>query len=128
LHDAPPDRLRRIAIAAATLAVDHVSDAPHALGQAVAELQVGTISPTTAQVVADLAERLDDRYLVMHDDQEPGGLSAGWELAFQVARAAAAVTSAYDPDPIVAAREGVYEALAAVGDDALVVETVIATL
>lgn len=63
---------------------------------------------------------------MLHDDEKPGGAALGWEAAFQVARAAAAVTYACDLDPLVAAREGVYEALAAVGDDALIVETVVA--
>jgi hypothetical protein len=77
--------------------------------------------------VLKLAAELDDRYLDLHDDEKPGGRDPGWEAAFVTARAAAAVAYAYDPDPVVASGEAVYECFAVIGDPAVVLEIVTAT-
>ena len=127
LSTASPERLRRIAIAAAAAAVDRAPDSPLLLTLAVADLRRGALDAPSRDAVMKLAAELDDLYLDLHDDEKPGGATAGWEAAFVTARAAAAVAHAYDPDPAVASREAVYESFAVIGDPAVVLEIVTAT-
>ena len=108
----PPERCRRVALAAAKRAVDAWADHPAALDAAL----VGA-SPGLRAEVQRLAEDLDDRYLDLHDDEKPGGQSPGWEAAFRRARTAAAVVSALDPDPNKAACGALYEASYALDED-----------
>ena len=127
LTRATHDRLKRIAVAAAAVAVDRTKGCPAVLRNAVAELQLGEHVDTSKEAVAALAAELDDQYLDLQDDEKPGGRSPGWEEAFNLARAAAAVAYAYDADPVVAAGEAVYEGLAAIDDVTVMLETVTTT-
>ena len=67
--------------------------------------------------VDDAAAELDDRYLDLHDDEKSGGRTAGWEEAFRLARAAASLGFALDPDATIAALNATYEALHALDGD-----------
>jgi hypothetical protein len=60
---------------------------------------------------------LDERYVDLHDDEEPNGRTPGWEDAFRLARASAAVASALDADARRAASGAIYEASYALGED-----------
>ena len=127
LATAPPDRLRRIAIAAAEVAVDRTTASSPVLAKAVAELRRGVLDVKSRDAVTRLANELDERYLELHAAKDSGDVSPRQEVAFGRARAAAAVAFAYDPDPAVAAGEAVYEAVAATGDVMGMLDTVTAT-
>jgi hypothetical protein len=128
LATAPSDRLRRIAVAAAEVAVDRTAGSSPLLAKAVAELRRGVLDIESRDAVTRLANELDDRYLELHvAEEDSGDVSPRQEVAFARARAAAAVAYAYDPDPALAAGETVYEAVAATGDAAGMLDIVTAT-
>lgn len=122
---ASPERRRRIAIAVAALALRSLPSSPQELHSALSEIQSGALDPATRVRVAEVAARLDDRYLDMFDDEKPGGRTEGWEEVFHSARAAAALGFAFADDATVAANEAAYEALHALdGDEAALSATV----
>jgi hypothetical protein len=128
IASASVNRQRRIAAEVAAYALSSLPNRPPELDAAVAELMSGRRDPATRRIVAGVAERLDQLYLEMHDDEKPGGRTAGWEPAFSVARAAAAVAFAFEDDPRVAAFESTYEAIHAVdGDEAAIKSVVLET-
>lgn len=107
---ASEDRRRRIAIAVARAALDRQPRPPRQLSEALSELAMGHVDPATVAQVREIAERLDEVYLTLHDDEKAGDLSEGWESAFRLARAASAVVASFDGDATVAAIEASYEA------------------
>lgn len=108
----PPERCRRIAVAAASRALDAWADHPAAL-----DAVLVSASPGLRAEVGRIADDLDDRYLDLHDDEKPGGQTPGWEALFRQARTAAAVVSVLDPDPHKAACAALYEASYALDED-----------
>jgi hypothetical protein len=117
LQRATQERLREIAVAAASAALAGVGEFPSELASAVSELRSGLIITSTAARVQKLAEQLDDRYLGLKDERKPGGQSPDWEQAFFLARAGAAVSHAFDADRMTAATQSIYEALHALNGD-----------
>jgi hypothetical protein len=106
-----------MAVAAASRAIDGWSDHPPALDAALREALAGPVDDALRAEVQAIADELDHRYLDLYDEEKPGGRTAGWEVAFRRARAAAAVASALDDEPRRAASGAIYEASYAVGDD-----------
>jgi hypothetical protein len=125
---ASPERRRRIAVAVAAMALQSLASRPPELDSALSEIQSGVLNRATRELVAQVAEHLDDRYLDMFDDEIPSGRTEGWEEVFSSARAAAALGFAFDDDATVAATEAAYEALHALdGDEAVLRSTVLGT-
>jgi hypothetical protein len=117
LERASPEQLRRLALAAATCAVQSIETRPSELDDLLSEAQGFQGEASIADRVRLLAEELDDRYLALH--AESGGDTSDREvLLFRVARAAAAIAFACEPDPEYAASESLYEATHALGTDA----------
>ena len=103
-------RTPEIAVAIAAAALNAQPECPTALDQALVAIRsVGVDSGTRAEIL-EVADTLDGRYLDLFDDEKPGGRSDGWEAAFRLARAAAAICFAIDEDPTIAAIEASYEA------------------
>ena len=111
IDHAPGARRRRIAIGCAALAIQDTGLAFAPLDQLMTDLRAGRLDTRIAAEVREFAERLDSQYLVMHDDEKPGGRSEGWEAAFRAARAAASADAAVLSDPRDAAINAAYEAI-----------------
>ena len=115
--DAPSDRCRRIAVAAAERALDAWPGHPPTLDASLAQALLGPVAEGLRAEVQGIAEELDARYLDLYDEEKPSGRTPGWETAFRRARAAAAVVSALDDDARLAASGALYEASYALDDD-----------
>ena len=125
---ASTDRRRRIAIAVAALALDALPSRFSELDRALAAIQSGTRDSTTRDLVASVAQRLDQRYFELYDDEKHGGRSPGWEDAFRAARAATALGFAFDDNATAAGADAVLEALHSLGGDlAAIRSTVLST-
>jgi hypothetical protein len=128
LAGAGPDRLRRIAVACAALAIQRTGVREPVFDRAVEQMRTGALNAETARAVRDLAKRLDEAYLDLQDDEKPGGRADGWEHAFEVARAAASLSFALASDHP-SAVDAIYEALSALrpADEPLLIEIVATT-
>jgi hypothetical protein len=118
INDASERAQRRAALAVSRLARDRVGIADPRLGSALERLQAGEYgdSPQRGAVLA-LTEELDEAAWDVNRRVEAGEADkADYLKAFRKARAANAVWYALDPDPMAAAAETTYEALAAVDD------------
>ncbi len=113
---ASPEERRTIAVAVATAALDAQPERPPALDRALVAMRSGGVDSDMRTQILQVADALDGRYLDLFDDEQPGGRSDGWETAFRLARAAAAVCYAIDEDPTIAAIEASYEARHALDD------------
>ena len=113
---ASPEGRRRIAVAVAVAALEEQAEHPTVLDEALIVVRGGVVDSVMRTEILEIADALDRRYLDLFDDEQPGGRSDGWEKAFQLARAAAAVCFAVDEDPTIAAIEASYEARHALDD------------
>jgi hypothetical protein len=116
IEASPAERLRRIAVAVADHVATQVPGLPVEIEEALVALRSSQPDRAIETSAVEAAERLDDTYLELHDDEKPGGQSPDWEAAYRLARAAAAIRSAFDADPMAAATETAYEALFALGE------------
>jgi hypothetical protein len=117
VEELPPDRCRRVAVAAARRALDGWPERPAVLDATLREALAGPVSAALRAEVLGIADELDDRYLDLYDEAKPGGRTPGWEAVFSRARAAAATACAIDEDPRRAASGALYEASYAIGED-----------
>jgi hypothetical protein len=126
----PAGRLRRVAAAAAGLAVERTQLLDPRLDVALAAVRGHDPAAVAdrSQVLA-LAEELDDHAWEAQEQAEAGLLpEQAYVVAFALARAAATVGCALEPDALKAALESVYEAQAAVDDLAAIRGAVAAAL
>jgi hypothetical protein len=109
---------RRLAVAAAGLALDATSlDDDRAAG-GLAAIQAGVVGETPAHAgVEKLAAELDERHWELQESAGRGETDpdAHWK-PFRQARAATAIACAGDPDARKAAKGAAYEAGAAIGN------------
>lgn len=117
-----PVRLRTITIDVCEWIVGRVGLIDPKVDAALAALREGHAGDSPErQALKGLADELDERAWDMQDRVEEGSAPMDQYLAaFALARAASAVWSASDHDPIQSALEAVYEAQAATGDLAAV--------
>jgi len=111
LARANPERLRRIAVACASLALKEARLQDATFDRAIDQLRLGEVDSDRAVEVKERAEQLDDQYFAMVDEAKPGGRTSGWEVAFRTARAAASVEAAFLLDARAAAINAAYEAV-----------------
>jgi hypothetical protein len=111
IDHAPDARRRRMAIRCAALAIQDTGLSFAALDLLMTDLRAGRLDTRIAAEGREFAERLDNEYLVMQDDEKPGGRSEGWKTAFRAARAAASADAAVLSDPRDAAINAAYEAI-----------------
>ena len=117
LAAAEPIALRQVAAAIAEYAVVQTGLHDPRADAALRQLRGEEDSARADSELARWVEQLDERQWDIQDRVEAGDASPQEHLAaFSQARAAAALSAAFDSDPVVAAQEAAYEALAAVGD------------
>ncbi len=121
LFAAEPGALRRLATALAEHAVGQTGLREPGVDAALNELRRGGHNEETRSGLARLVQRLDEHQWELQGRTGQGDASSSEHLsAFARARAAAALECAFDPDPVRAAQEATYEALAAVDDIAAI--------
>lgn len=118
LERRPSTQLRKVATAAALLAVDRTKLVDPRLDAALAAMREGAAGNGAERSAASsVTEELDETAWDIQEKVDAGTQSQQAYLeAFRRARAAASVYFALDSNPLDAAREAVYEAEAAVGD------------
>jgi hypothetical protein len=111
LRSADPNRLRLIANAVALHASEREPRLPEPFHRAVRSLGSGEPDRSTGSELARLAESFDESYLALRGDEDAETPHLpGMEDAADLARAASAIAAAFDPDPLRAATEAIYEA------------------
>jgi hypothetical protein len=117
LAAAGPIALRQVAAAIAEFAVVQTDLHDPRADAALRQLRGETHSQHAESELARLVEQLDERQWALQDRVDAGEASPQEHVAaFAQARAAAALSAAFDSDPVVAAQEAAYEAFAAVDD------------
>ncbi len=112
-----PRQLRRIAAAAALLAIRRTGLSDPRLNDALFLLHSGNSGEDEQWVVDRLTEELDEKACDIQEQADAGNVSQQAYLEmFSRARAAAAVGFALGGNPLESALEAVYEAHAAIGD------------
>ena len=112
-----PSQLRRIAAAAALLAIGRTGLSDPRLNDALFLLRSGNSGKDEQWVVDRLTEELDEKAWDTQDQADAGNVSKQVHLEmFSRARAAASVGFALGGNPLESALEAVYEAYAAIGD------------
>lgn len=117
LAAAEPIALRQVAAAIAGYAVAQTDLHDPRADTALRQLRGETHRQQAESELARLVEQLDERQWELQERVVAGEASPQEHLAaFSQARAAAALGAAFGSDPVVAAQEAAYEALAAVDD------------
>lgn len=118
LASMPDEKLRQVALAACTLAVEKTALQADIIENAIQLLRVGHSDANLKRGVDTFVEELDEVYWDSQDRQERGeATEQEVSEAFFRARAAASVASAMESDPKRAANLAVYEAYYALNED-----------